>query len=468
MTEAELEAGKDFGRYLDVDGDGIPYRTLPGTHPSKGAYFTRGTTRDAYARYSEAGPDYLYNVTRLLKKFETAKELVPQPVLRKAARETRFGVDLLRLDQPGDGRGVRRAAGRRRPRRHPARARLPVQRRGRPLHRRARDGVRRRAEPRRPAAHDAGQRAGDGPGQARADPALRRHADHRALHHRGDRRARARRQRRADQEERKASRHDLPRQAQAAPPHPAEQQARLHPARLRRQDLDPVRRLRPRLDLGGAGAGVLGARHRAAPRRQALGHRLLVEDARLLPRRLARLQHRARPHALGADRRQPRQPRPDLPRRLRRRRLGVDRPRPVRARDAARRQHDLHRREQRRLRPHQGPVLGHRRPGQQEQEGRRQQRHRDRPRRDGAAARRELRRAQLFGRQGAARAADQGRAQPPRRGADRRHQPVRGLQQPRRAAPRATTTCAPTTRPSTGSTSCRTATPSRRCTRPAR
>jgi len=91
MSEAELESGKDFGRYLDVDGDGIPYRTLPGTHPSKGAYFTRGTTRDAYARYSEAGPDYLYNVTRLLKKFETAKELVPQPVLRKAERETRFG-----------------------------------------------------------------------------------------------------------------------------------------------------------------------------------------------------------------------------------------------------------------------------------------------------------------------------------------------------------------------------------------
>jgi 2-oxoglutarate ferredoxin oxidoreductase subunit alpha len=88
----ELEAGRDFGRYLDVDGDGIPYRTLPGTHPSKGSYFTRGTTRDAYARYSEAGPDYLYNVTRLLKKFETAKELVPQPVLKKAARETRFGV----------------------------------------------------------------------------------------------------------------------------------------------------------------------------------------------------------------------------------------------------------------------------------------------------------------------------------------------------------------------------------------
>ncbi len=92
MTAEELEAGKDFGRYKDVDGDGIPWRTLPGTHPSKGSYFTRGTTRNAYAQYSERGPDYVYNVQRLLKKFETAATLVPQPVLRAAARPTRLGV----------------------------------------------------------------------------------------------------------------------------------------------------------------------------------------------------------------------------------------------------------------------------------------------------------------------------------------------------------------------------------------
>jgi len=92
MTREDLDSGRDFGRYLDVDGDGIPYRTLPGTHPERGAYFTRGTTRDAYARYSEAGPDYVYNVERLLKKFETAKALVPQPVERKAAKATRHGV----------------------------------------------------------------------------------------------------------------------------------------------------------------------------------------------------------------------------------------------------------------------------------------------------------------------------------------------------------------------------------------
>ncbi|HEY6943279.1 2-oxoacid:acceptor oxidoreductase subunit alpha [Dokdonella sp.] len=91
MSAAELEAGRDFGRYKDVDGDGIPYRTYPGTHADKGAYFTRGTSRDPYARYSERGPDYVYNMERLLRKFETAKSLVPAPVLRTAAQPTALG-----------------------------------------------------------------------------------------------------------------------------------------------------------------------------------------------------------------------------------------------------------------------------------------------------------------------------------------------------------------------------------------
>jgi 2-oxoglutarate ferredoxin oxidoreductase subunit alpha len=92
MTAQELEAGREFGRYLDVDGDGVPYRTYPGTHPARGAYFTRGTTKDAYARYSEAGTDYVHNAQRLLRKFETAKTLVPPSVLRRSAHRTRFGV----------------------------------------------------------------------------------------------------------------------------------------------------------------------------------------------------------------------------------------------------------------------------------------------------------------------------------------------------------------------------------------
>ncbi len=92
MTAEELEAGKPFGRYRDVDGDGIPWRTLPGTHPSKGAFFTRGTSRNPQAMYSEAGPDYIYNMERLLRKFITAATLVPQPIFRKAAEPTRLGV----------------------------------------------------------------------------------------------------------------------------------------------------------------------------------------------------------------------------------------------------------------------------------------------------------------------------------------------------------------------------------------
>jgi 2-oxoglutarate ferredoxin oxidoreductase subunit alpha len=91
MTAEELEAGKDFGRYLDVDGDGIPYRTYPGTHPSRGAFFTRGTSKDRRARYSEEGPDYAENMLRLLKKFDTAKQLVPRPITRTAAEPTRLG-----------------------------------------------------------------------------------------------------------------------------------------------------------------------------------------------------------------------------------------------------------------------------------------------------------------------------------------------------------------------------------------
>jgi 2-oxoglutarate ferredoxin oxidoreductase subunit alpha len=92
MTFDDLEAGKDFGRYLDVDGDGIPFRTYPGTHPDRGAYFTRGTSRDRYARYTEEGPVYVDNMERLLKKFETAKSLVPSPVRQDAAKPTRYGV----------------------------------------------------------------------------------------------------------------------------------------------------------------------------------------------------------------------------------------------------------------------------------------------------------------------------------------------------------------------------------------
>ena len=92
MTYDDLEAGRDFGRYLEVDGDGIPYRTYPGTHPTKGGYFTRGTSRNPYARYSEEGSVYVGNMERLLRKFDTARGLVPAPIRRDAKRATRDGV----------------------------------------------------------------------------------------------------------------------------------------------------------------------------------------------------------------------------------------------------------------------------------------------------------------------------------------------------------------------------------------
>jgi len=92
MTAAELEAGKEFGRYLDVDGDGIPYRTYPGTHPTKGSFFTRGTSRDRYARYTEEGGPYADNMQRLLRKFETAKDMIPRPLRANCEKATRYGV----------------------------------------------------------------------------------------------------------------------------------------------------------------------------------------------------------------------------------------------------------------------------------------------------------------------------------------------------------------------------------------
>jgi 2-oxoglutarate ferredoxin oxidoreductase subunit alpha len=91
MSFEDLEAGRDFGRYLDVDGDGVAYRTYPGTHPTRGSFFTRGTTKDRYARYTEEGAAYQDNMERLLRKWETAKALVPRPVVHQAAKPARFG-----------------------------------------------------------------------------------------------------------------------------------------------------------------------------------------------------------------------------------------------------------------------------------------------------------------------------------------------------------------------------------------
>ena len=73
------ELGGKWGRYDDVDGDGIPWRTLPGTDHQDASYFTRGSGHDSHARYSERPQDYKATVDRLAKKLETAKQFVPRP-----------------------------------------------------------------------------------------------------------------------------------------------------------------------------------------------------------------------------------------------------------------------------------------------------------------------------------------------------------------------------------------------------
>jgi 2-oxoglutarate ferredoxin oxidoreductase subunit alpha len=93
LTAEQLDAMKErFGRYLDVDGDAIPYRTYPGTHPTKGSFFTRGTSRDEYAAYTEDGAVYARNMDRLLRKWETAKRYVPAPEIIRCAGGSGLGV----------------------------------------------------------------------------------------------------------------------------------------------------------------------------------------------------------------------------------------------------------------------------------------------------------------------------------------------------------------------------------------
>jgi 2-oxoglutarate ferredoxin oxidoreductase subunit alpha len=84
LSENDLEnfkqlKGKDWGRYQDIDGDAIPYRTLPGTHPTKGAFFTRGSSHDENARYTEDGRIHARLLDRIRRKFDTAATLVPKP-----------------------------------------------------------------------------------------------------------------------------------------------------------------------------------------------------------------------------------------------------------------------------------------------------------------------------------------------------------------------------------------------------
>ncbi|SVB13211.1 uncharacterized protein METZ01_LOCUS166065 [marine metagenome] len=91
LSKDDLEKMESWGRYLDVDGDGIPYRTLPGTHPNKGAYFTRGSSHDEYARYIEDGEINARNLSRILKKYEGSIKFLPQATFKQETNASSIG-----------------------------------------------------------------------------------------------------------------------------------------------------------------------------------------------------------------------------------------------------------------------------------------------------------------------------------------------------------------------------------------
>jgi 2-oxoglutarate ferredoxin oxidoreductase subunit alpha len=84
LDKAQIEKLEKFHRFLDKDGDGIPYRTLPGVHP-KGAYFARGSGHSQFGAYTEDSTEYQIVLDRLLKKWATAKRLVPRAVIDATA-----------------------------------------------------------------------------------------------------------------------------------------------------------------------------------------------------------------------------------------------------------------------------------------------------------------------------------------------------------------------------------------------
>lgn len=92
LSAEQLDEVEVFGRYLDVDDDGICYRTLPGTHPDKGAYFNRGTSRNHFAGYTEKSADYVDNMDRLTKKFINAINFLPEPEIKQSKKKAQLGL----------------------------------------------------------------------------------------------------------------------------------------------------------------------------------------------------------------------------------------------------------------------------------------------------------------------------------------------------------------------------------------
>ncbi len=92
LSAEDLDSVEKWGRYLDKDGDGVPYRTLPGTHPEKGSFFTRGSSHTEYAAYTESSDEYRKGMERLMKKWDTAKTLVPPSIVYPAKKKSDVGI----------------------------------------------------------------------------------------------------------------------------------------------------------------------------------------------------------------------------------------------------------------------------------------------------------------------------------------------------------------------------------------
>lgn len=110
VTREQLDEGFEFFRYLDVDGDGIPYRTLPGTHPTKGAYFNRGSGHNKYGRYTEDSAEYKEVVDRLTEKWKNARRAVPKPVVKKSSQKTSAAILAIGSSDPAVREAIDRLA----------------------------------------------------------------------------------------------------------------------------------------------------------------------------------------------------------------------------------------------------------------------------------------------------------------------------------------------------------------------
>ena len=125
MTAEDLEAGKEFGRYLDVDGDGIPYRTYPGTHPTRGAFFTRGTTQGPLRPLQRGRPRLRRQHAAPAAQVRDREDAGAGAGAARGAKQTpKFGALYFGSTAPAMTRGARRAGSAGHPSRHDAHARL--------------------------------------------------------------------------------------------------------------------------------------------------------------------------------------------------------------------------------------------------------------------------------------------------------------------------------------------------------